>query len=141
MLTIQPAKRLAIACAAFLACSACATTAAQRLNVSVMVMGARHPERPGNCTLQVIDGQPDPRKYGLMPMAMLTVSGRADDLRQVAAQLPDAVATAACKLGGTAVGLSAAIATAAHGAVQYTVWWSEADVQEAPKKAKETLTM
>ena len=95
-----------------------------------MRMGPVYPALPENCPVTFINNQHiDILASGYEQLGMIAIAGTTDQMAAAEAKIPDAVAAAACKLGGTSISLANQLATSGSGVLQFSIW-------RAPKTAE-----
>ena len=106
--------------------------------VTIMRSGPIYPSRPENCALTFINNQHiDILSSGYEQLGMIALAGTTEQMAGVEAQIPGAVAGAACKMGGTSVSLANALATQSTSILQFSVW---REPSSAPTKSPEPPT-
>jgi hypothetical protein len=100
-------------------------SAGSNLSVTIMHTGAVYPPLPPDCPVEFVNAQHiailTSGEYD--QLGLISIAGTGSEVDQAISKLPDAVATAACKMGGTAVSIANMMRTSADQAVlQFSIW-------------------
>lgn len=114
-------------------------SAGSSLSVTVMQTGSVYPPLPPDCPVEFVNAQHihilTSGQYD--QLGLISIAGTGSEVDQAISKLPDAVATAACKMGGTAVSIANTMRTSADQAVlQFSIWRAVKPKEASSQPAK-----
>ena len=101
--------------------------AGSSLSVTVMQTGSIYPPLADNCPVRFVNAQHiDILTSGEFDqLGMIAVAGAGSEIDRAISKLPDAVATAACKMGGNAISIANTLRNSSDTAIlQFSIWRS-----------------
>lgn len=116
-------------------------SAGSNLSVTVMHTGSVYPPLSPDCPVEFVNAQHiailTSGQYD--QLGLISIAGTGSEVDRAISKLPDAVATAACKMGGTAVSIANMMRTSADQAVlQFSIWRALKTKDASSEPAKPT---